>query len=246
MDRAYFYDTKRIVTPSQFVEQAGQDYKERNIVPICPSCGQYLIVRGVNSPTATECFVHHKRDEHADPLDDCIYIERNDSPFKGLEPSGWDYEHGNELKKEFFTPEFIALTYSFMLSLCRKGNLTVKEFTKCIDRANNKNIWNYKDIPLWVIPYILLTLYSPPDEDEKTRYSFRLKKPQQTNASGLWMKSKKCELIKVFTNSGAPVKVADNPFEVSKDAFMAKAKEMSSWVKDNPHIVVTPILHKFQ
>ncbi|MBV2193685.1 MAG: hypothetical protein KUL81_10140, partial [Azonexus sp.] len=91
----------------------------------------------------------------------------------------------------------------------------------------------YADIPVWAIPYVLLTLenFVAKKKDGGTYdFHFIFDKPRKTNASALWERSSECRIVKVFQSSGEPVSSDDNPFPVSAEALAAKAGDVS-WIR---------------
>lgn len=230
MEKAYLGYSDELVTADEFHIRVGANYREKEVFPICPSCGERLAPYGVNSTNVTSRFDHFDRHTDADPLDDCIYSNRNDSRFKGLEPSGWDKQHGMKLRKQFFEADNLRIAYSFMQKWCCKGNLKLDDFKTCIRRADQKNIWAYSGIPAWSIPYILLTLYTAPCF-ATPQFCFYFDKPKKTNASILWLHPSQCFLVKVFPDSKKLWKVEDNPFPLSSKKLLEKAGD-SSWIKE--------------
>lgn len=228
-----------LVTPEEFIQNATPRYKDLGISPYCPACDEVVDLYGVHSPNVTSRFDHKNFDQAADPLDDCVLANRT-SRFQGLEPDGWDEEAGMRLRKEFFGDDNLAQAYAFCLALCRKGNLPTKTFRSMIRRADRKKIWFYVDIRLWVIPFILLTLenFARPMLNGVPGYSFHfvLDKPKGTTISALWRSPSDCQLKKVFSDSGIPVKTDDNPFPLSEEALAEKAGDFA-WVKSREKLM---------
>lgn len=219
------------VTPSEFLARVGHDYKSKGIFPCCPACKEPLFMRGVHKPDGEEIFYHKELVPDADPADDCILAFRKDSRFAGLHPSGFDDNRGKELRQKFFDLENMRLTYAFMHTMCGPKKLPMHCFVQCIARADNKNIWAYKGIPLWIIPYILLTFYSFPHGIESAPFYFYFDKSKAKDASELWLYSHKCKLVKAFSDSGKRFKSADNPFPISQNQIKEKVGSFA-WVKD--------------
>ena len=229
MDKARIGKNGPLVTVSQFLAKAGPNYKEREIFPYCPACDERVEVYGAHSLNVTSRFHHPDRAKDADPLDDCHLANRNDSRFQALQPSRWDYEQAQRIKRCFCEPKNIAMAYNFMLQLCRRGNLPVGSFHKCLERADKKGIWAYTDIPLWVIPYILLTLC----QFKSSTYAFHFvfDKPLKSHADVLW-KTNSCFLNKVFSSSGDLVQTSDNPFPVTLRSYLDKGRNVE-WIQDH-------------
>lgn len=221
-----------LVTPSEFLARAGHDYKIKKLFPICPACRQVVSIYGVHSTTVQERFDHPNFPPDVDPLDDCILAHRQDSRFLGLEPSSWDKTHGQKLRNDFMQSSNIRLTYAFMHALCGPKKLPLQTFVQCIQRADRKNIWSYSGIPLWVIPYILLTFYTFPLVDAKNSFYFSLQKSTQRSASELWITPYRCMLVKRFSDSGNIYKTKYDPFKLSKIRMETIAQENSLWIKE--------------
>lgn len=235
MDRACFGKPNApLVTPSEFVQRATPQYKAKGIFPYCKACEEVVHVYGVHSPNpnTTPRFDHADRPPEADELDDCVLANRS-SRQKGMEPSEWDDERAASLRARFFTDDNLRIAYGFCLALCRQGNLPANKFRSMIRRADKKKIWAYANIPLWAIPYVLLTLenFVARKKDNSTyNFHFIFDKPRKTSASALWERSPECQLVKIFQSSGEPVAADDNPFPLSADGLVAKAGDVS-WIR---------------
>lgn len=222
-----------MVTPKDFIRLATPEYKEKNIFPYCRVCREILEVYGVNSPKGPSRFDHPNLAPDADPLDDCVLARRNPR-FRGLEPDGMDAAYGDSLRHRFFEPENLRIAYSFCLHLCRQGNLPVSKFRSMMRRADQKRIWSYADIPLWIVPYILLTLENFTARNSRNieyGFHFIFDKPHRTTASSLWRQSSECKLVKVFSASGSLVNASDNPYPMSQVALLEKAGDVS-WITE--------------
>jgi hypothetical protein len=151
-----------------------------------------------------------------------------------LEPDSWDYERGRKLRDTFFEDENLRLTYGFCLKLTRSGNLPMAKFKSMIQRADNKKIWCYVNIPLWVVPYILLTFenFSQKTTPNQRGYDFHFvfNKPRGSTASALWSNEQATSLKKVFSN-GNMVSTFDNPFPLSEESLHEKAGD-TSWINE--------------
>lgn len=237
MDQAcYGRPNGPLATPTQFVQRATPQYKAKGIFPYCKACQEVVHVYGVHSPNpnTTPRFDHADRAPDADELDDCVLANRS-ARQRGMEPPGWDDEHAEGLRACFYEEDNLREAYGFCLAMCRKGNLPAETFKSMLRRADKKRIWAYADIPVWAIPYVLLTLenFVGKKKDGGTYdFHFVFDKPRRTNASALWERSSECQLVKVFSKSGDPVKADDNPFPVSADALVVKAGDVS-WIRSD-------------
>lgn len=221
------------VTAQEFHQRATSEYKEKGVFPFCPECSERVDLYGINSPDISR-FDHQDRDPDLDPLDDCNLADRN-TRFKGMNPDGWDYERGERLRAEFFEDENLKTAYAFCHKMARKGNLSIKKFCSMISRADRKQVWCYANIPLWVVPYILLTLenFTQEKTDKSNGYNFHFifDKPRGSTASALWERMQATYLKKVFSDDGKIVSTSDNPYPLSQDAMLEKAGT-TGWIQD--------------
>lgn len=226
-----------LVTPVEFHTRATARYKERGIFPYCDACQEIVHLYGVHTsnPKIVPRFDHPNLSPDADPLDDCILADRNPR-LRGLYPDGYDNRAGEKIRNQFFEPDFLAHAYAFCLNLCRQGNLPADKFRSMLQRADRKRIWAYVGIQVWAIPYILLTLenFSAVSNNAKSYvFHFTFQKPRGTGISALWTEQQ-CQVNKVFSSNGEPFQAKDNPYPVSKTAFLAKAGDVS-WI--NPKLL---------
>lgn len=233
------------VTPEEFINRASLRYKERGIFPYCPACKQIVHVYGVHSPTAPSRFDHLNLDKNALAVDDCFFAHRN-SRFSGLYTDDWDDHRGKRLRSEFLKEDNLKIAYAFCLNLCRSHNLPAWKFRKMLERADNKNIWAYAGIPLWVIPYILLTLEdftATSKSGKEFGFHFVFQKPSNTSASSLWLQASECKIKKIFASNDKLVVANDNPYELSEEAMLQKAKEKgdTSWIKKDLIQALKPV-----
>lgn len=230
MKKACFLAPKGLlVTAQEFHEKAGADYRTKGIFPYCPACSEVVHLYGIHSTNISR-FDHRDLAPNKDPLDDCILADRN-SRFKGFEPADWDFERGEYLRQEFFKDENLKMAYAFCVQMTRK-NISVAKFSETIGRADAKRIWCYADIPLWVIPYILLTLadFTQQATPQKKPYDFHFvfDKQRGASSSSLWENIKTTRLKKVFSN-GEIVNTPDNPLALSDQILRDKAGDFS-WI----------------
>lgn len=234
MQHARYGDPEgRSVTPQEFIELAGPRYREAGTLPYCPGCRQPVFVYGVHSTAVASRFQHFELPEDADPLDDCPLADRS-GRLGGLVPDGWGEARGQQLRAAFFEPENIRNFYAFCLAMCRRGNLPAQKWAKMLERADRKGIWRYAGMPLWVAPYVLLTLENFSATSKaggEYAFHFVLDKPKGSSASALWLSPERCRLKKVFASNGEAVTAEDNPYPVSLEALRAKAGD-TAWISD--------------
>ena len=228
MKKAKFGVHGKLVTVEEFLDMSKTaDYAIKGILPYCYACGEPVDIYGAGCFAVTSRFHHKKNPSNTGIMDDCWLANRGGIKLPGgLRPSGFDEEQGNALRMQFFAPSNLRLAYSFMWQLCRKNNLPIAIFQQCIAKADRKGVWAYKDIPLWAIPYILLTL------SDFNQYRFVLHKHEKSFLDNLWNGQEKGTLHKFFVHNETFVKTSDNPYPVSESAFLEKAGDCS-WVSDS-------------
>lgn len=222
------------VSPEEFIQQASPRFREKGIFPYCEACGQRVDPYGVHTPGGPRRFDHVNLPKDADPLDDCILANRN-SKFKGMHPSSFDSEHGKQLRENFFDPENLKRTYCFMWKFCGAGNFPIKSLIKTLERADKKRIWSYSGIPLWTIPYILLTLDNFIHNNKYGKnynFHFFIQKNKSSCLDDLWSGRSKNTLRKVFTDSGRLIEKAtpQNPLPITEANFIEFSSD-NSWIE---------------
>lgn len=219
MERACYGKGGELVTPQEFIRRASPRYKERGIFPYCEACGQKVELYGVHNPEGPSRFDHPNLPDGVDPLDDCVLAKRNNR-FKGMQPTGFDENHGKELRDTFFQDEFIKRTYCFMWRMCGIGNFPFKKFEEILHRADAKRIWAYSKIELWSIPYILLTLANFIHKN-KYEFHFYIDKNKSSSINEIWENEGRTHIYKVLSISGIKFDYGqiENPVEISRDTF---------------------------
>lgn len=209
MGRALHPVTKLPITPKQFIAEFGPNYQERGIYPTCIYCGSNVFTYGVHSVNVTSRFMHFEGDS-------CI---EDNSGYNNFDD--YDFDQFNRIKSEFCEATNLKKAYAFCLKCCGVGNLTTDKFLSLCTKANKKNIWAYKNIQVWMIPYILLTL---DDFEAKTHngptptYMFRfvLDKTIKDMITNFFHDDKlSCKIQKIFADSRKLIK----EFELLKSDF---------------------------
>lgn len=233
MERACYGPKGPLVTVSEFLGLAGRNYKNKGVFPHCPACQEILEIYGAHSVAVTPRFDHQNLPPNSDPFSDCILANRGDGRFKDLEPNGWDYEQGKILREDFFRDDSLRRAYSFSLHMCGVKNLSANQFGQLIERADRRNVWSYRGITPWVIPYILITLGDFRGVSSVSQkvfdFHFVFEKPKKSPADVLWLSPEECSIIKLFSRTNKPFDTADNPYPLSEQLYNEKAGD-SSWV----------------
>lgn len=203
------------VTPEEFIRRASPEYKKKGIFPYCPACGIKVELYGDHNPNVPSRFDHPNLPKGTDPLDDCILANRG-KRFQGLQPEKIDPEYGKSLRKNFFEIENLKKAYFFMWKICGKGTIPFEKVRGCIVRADKKGIWKYEGLPIWCVPYILLTFENFAVES-RTPFHFFIDKKKTTYINDIW-KTDRTRLVKVYSDSGRAVKSngIENPVEISE------------------------------
>lgn len=232
----------RLVTPEQFDALVGADYREKGLFPLCPVCDARLSVYGVRSLAVTARF------DHPD-FSDCPLSSTPNPRFAHLRPGGWDFEAGKRLKAEFRRPENLKQGYAVCRALCL-GSLRGDEFLDLCFAAGRHRIWNYAGLPLWAVPYLMVTLvdlapsrkkalrndrhggrWDDPRQGLRNDYALRfvLEKSRRTGIEEAWLSPDQCRLVCVFADSGNPVR-AVAPIPVGAPEIEA-ARGDTAWIK---------------
>lgn len=226
----------KIVSPEEFMRFAGPNYQEKGVFAYCPSCDAQVTPVAVNIPDRQSSFRHPRRNPDADPLDDCVESNRQDGRFRGMHTDEWDFTSATRLREQFFKDDNLRLAYTFCLNMCGRGRLPVEAFIELIKRADRKRIWAYKDIPLWTIPYILLTLGNFTANNANNNnifgYHFIFNKTFSRDLSQIWQVGESCTIEKVFSNSGIRIDSKDNPYVISEQKLCEKAGDYA-WINNN-------------
>jgi len=222
----------RIITPEEFVSLEGAAFRDRGIYPSCPVCDNDLHPYGVHSISVTSRFDHPNRT-------DCPLSSTPDPRFKHLRPAGWDFAAGEALRREFCEPPRLREAYAVCRAICF-GRLRINEFVAFCKEADRKRVWAYKDLPLWVVPYILTTLADLEPEQvgapevlkNARRFPLRfvLKKKAKTAIDEMWRTPQTCSLAPVFADSGKPMSRA--PIVIGDDQIESTRCDVG-WISDS-------------
>lgn len=194
--------TGRLVTPEQHVAQEGPDASKRGVWAGCPSCTKDMFVYGHESPNVSMEF-HHR------PGSRCPLSSDPDPRYAHLVPAGWDLDTGKRLRRTFCERTNIAQAYNVCRALCGPVfHLKSRDFIELCRIADEMNIWSYRDLPLWVMPYLLATLGTYKIEKDtrngNAAYTFRivLIKKRAEPVDVVWNGGRTIQLQKYFVDSG--------------------------------------------
>lgn len=220
------------VTPDEYQRYA-HGAKIIKPLPICKVCRQEVHTYGVHSvnPNIRQRFDHPNFPPENDPYDDCPLANRQRARYIGLSSDEYSKESGDRLKTEFFEIANLRYSYSFMHKLAGKGNFPTRLFELLIRRADKRRIWDYAYMPVWCVPYILMTLGQFSSATGKTHFGFNRAAHSVNN---LWEGQANCELLKYYSDSGRIVRTAFNPLVVSEASFQnIAAPKGECWVTED-------------
>lgn len=218
--------TGRMVTPEEFMRLEGPRYREKGDYPSCPDCGSDLHPYGVNSPNVRSRF------DHPDKTD-CPLSATPDPRYAHLRPGDWDLEAGKRLRAAFCEPDAIRQGYNVCRALCFE-HLRVPEFIRWCRQADHRRVWAYKDLPMAIIPYILVTLADlPPCWDARGGRRFPLRfvltKPRNEPIDAMWLTPEACSLEAMFADSGR--RMAKAPIAIG-DPAIERFRSDTGWISD--------------
>ncbi len=232
----YNSPTGPLVTPEEFLSRATRAYKEKGIKAYCRLCKEEVFVFGTHTVSILSGFKHSKRQEGTDLRDACPLAHRDDVA-RDLLPDQVDHKRGVQLRRDFFEDANLRLAYGFCLNMCQQSNLPIKKFKELIERGDKKNIWAYANLPLWFVPYILLTFgdFTAAKKDGKGEYEFHFvfDKPHAVETiSSFLAVIESCRLKKLFKPSGKLIDTPGNPFVISEEFLLAKSGK-TDWIKSS-------------
>jgi hypothetical protein len=228
MEYALYNGTNRRVTADEFHQLAGPEFRERGILPYCEQCGEAVAPWGVHNPELTSRFDHPDFPD-ADPYDDCPSANRHRTRFVGIRPRQFDAEAGAALRARFFEAENIRLAYQFMHKTAGgPGHLPMELFGRIIQRADRRRIWDYSGLPLWCVPFVLMTIAQ--FQGAEVAFHFGFVKPRGP-AEVLWEHHRTSQLVRYFSDTGRETRAAR--LQVTEEAFLMQASPQGViWVKD--------------
>lgn len=207
-----------------YIAQMGGNPTNRRTLPFCPLCRRELHTYGAHSVRVAGRF------DHPDNSQNCPWSSTADPRYRRLRPAIVDLSQAPFLRQQCLSNSNLAAIYQVCLELCGRGNLPMPTFRGLLQEADQRNIWAYGGMPVWTVPYILLTL-----EDlvgvrrDGGQYSFRfVLRKRSGHVDDLWMTTDQCRLEKVFAN-GTRMNMNGNPFEISAAAY-ATLSQATHWI----------------
>lgn len=214
MIRAINPKNGKYVTVAEFLAEFGANYKEKNVIPKCPCEGCDLYIRGSHSPNIISGFSHMPNKNST-----CRCRNQYDGP---LGIPGYD---GLLFKDEFCKEINIKKVYQICHDACGKKNFPINKYKELIKKANQRNVWSYVDIKIWMLPYILLTFDDFTAKDKNNQeYEFRFILLEEYNIEILGQVDE-IKIRKIFANSQKEIKL----FSMNEEKY---EKIDATWMND--------------
>jgi hypothetical protein len=216
MERAMYRN--QYVTPREFENQAGQGWRELGLHASCKICGSKATTRAVRSIRQD---VHFR---HENGVTDCPYSTNADVRFKQLIPNAYDPESAHRVR-DAFLDEAAPRAHRFFQTMIG-DSYSAHRYRAMLSVADRLRVWEYRDIKLWAIPFIMLTLidFDVPvtDSNRPCAFQFRLLKPRKPKIDILWESERALLIEKVFIPGGIKMyRPEGNPWRVSEETFLA-------------------------
>ncbi|WP_332852677.1 hypothetical protein [Duganella sp. S19_KUP01_CR8] len=220
--------------------------KSRNDHASCPGCGEVLFVSAAASVKKTASFNHRKRqlgEEHC-PLS---YPYHPSYSWLPEAPEGAVDARAEALKRQFYEKENLQRAFVFLVNLTGKGAMSSAVFALLLNKANKLGIWNYAEMPIWAVPYILLTLTDfvvRPKAGMPERIRFVIDKPLRSELKTTWLTPGQCSLARLPVQLGRVNSAKQQartrpmigtykiPLAFSETIFLDLTKD-TSWLHEN-------------
>lgn len=240
----YKYPGGEFVTPEEFDARRRREATGKSVQAYCEECSCTVFsVNAVNpGPDKPSFFRHQTLGSGIEPP---ACSQRRDERMQGLHPDSWDKERGARLRSDFFKDDNLSVAFCFCRNMCGNKALPLDVFKLLIQRADRRRVWDYANLPLWAVSYILLVL----DDFETTGkngkpygFCFKLAKPDKSSASALWLRSGECALEKRFLSNDDLMssKRHPNPLDVSQERWIEVAAD-TSWLERYPSLSLSAI-----
>jgi len=195
-----------LILAEEFSKRLAPDWREKGYRFFCPACGQEVHPYGVYSPRpeTPRRFDHCNAPEDLSPFDDCTLANRLHG--QGLPPPlGWDFEQSGNRKREFLDIGMDLAVRSYLVChhLCGAGNLSTSKYLALVERSQQHNIWAYKDLQMWMLPFVFVLLDQFQTESEKA-FHFALLRNGKARQK-FWTAPHHFEVQKVFSDSNKPM-----------------------------------------
>lgn len=206
------------VTPAAHRRLAGGKWKELDQWPHCKICKTKV------HPSFVHSLNHTERFDHVDGVANCPLSSKADPRYLALKPSEVDVKAARIIRGVFFHTPLINQSFEFCEYYVGRAAFNQLVFDQLLLETDRLQIWGYKNLALWTLPFIFFTLidFTIPGRDGKPAFEvqFRFIKPSHGLIDDLWIKPESCQLEKVFRNTGKRTSIPrGNPYPLSEANF---------------------------
>lgn len=207
------------------VEDYDRRYGKNSMVhPFCPSCDIQLFTHALSSPNMLASFHHPDGNPN-----NCRLVNPPRGRVPNLEPCHFNEEHASANRDALHQNDSVKAAYAFMWSLCGKGNFSAAQFNDCVKIADAMNVWAYRNLQQWQIPFILLTLIDFKFKDTDKGFRFTLKKKRGCSKA-YWQTPESCELLKVFADTGKLAEKSSHHREQFSEDIFKNFSTQTEWM----------------
>ena len=142
------------------------------------------------------------------------------------------------------------MLYAFCNTLCgRSKRLGVQKFNELVREADRRNVWGYKGLPVWALPFVLLALrdFEGFSGRRQRRFVFRfvLKESPPPRLEDVW-ESGTYHLLRVFDGGGVMDFPPGNPYPIRKDIWQLYSREIGWLGEERYHQLVVSLEQCFK
>lgn len=175
----------------------------------CPGCGEKLYLSAARSTRKTASFNHMPGSEDKVP---CGLSYQDHPSYLGLKDVDLDevQHRADVLKSDFYEFENLKRAFTFLTKVAGKGAVNRDVFVLLLQKADKFKIWQFAGLPVWAVPYILLTLtdfYIRREPQPSYVVRFIIDKPSRSKLNATWLQPEQCALVKYFVNEGKATKM---------------------------------------
>jgi hypothetical protein len=207
METALF--NNRVVTVAGFLRaRTAQDSRA-----ICPACGEEVFLSAARSVKKTASFNHLPRENDEDRCSLSYPYHPSYAWLKDVDLEAVQ-RRAETLKATFYQLDNLKRAFTFLTTLTGKGAVSRDVFGLLLMRADKFDIWRYAGLPVWAVPYILLTFtdfYIRRPSKPTYVVRFIIDKPSRSKLNATWLQPNQCTLSKYFVNKGKATKLFGKP-----------------------------------
>lgn len=175
----------------------------------CPACGEKVFLSGARSTRKAASFNHMPGSEEKTP---CVLSYKEHPNYSGLRDVDLEEVQlrAEALKSNFYRLENLKRAFTFLTKVAGKGAVNRDVFVLLLQKADKLDVWRYAGLPVWAVPYILLTLsdfYIQRESKPTYVVRFVIDKPSRSKLNTTWLQPEQCALVKYFVNKGKATKV---------------------------------------